>query len=196
VEQLPAHADLNTLRICVGGREARLICISPPRIEGLQQLTAILPEGLRTGFQPFRLTCADNPIQCEGFLRVIPPGPAVPRVASVTDSVFVGDGPAISSNRVRVSLEEAHRPEDLRATVDGRPIRRVSYVCSAPEIPRFEIDFRLPAGVSSGKKQLECRLGRRYLGATEIVVTVDQFPWGRLLHPVELYQTLRRFLWD
>jgi hypothetical protein len=72
----------------------------------------------------------------------------------------------------------------------------VSYVCSAPDIPRFEIDFELPGGFSEGKKQLQCWLGRRYLGATEIVVIRDRFHWGRLLHPVELYQALRRFLWE
>jgi SAM-dependent methyltransferase len=196
VEELPEHADLNTLRICVGGREARLICIGAPRMQGLQQVTAILPAGLRTGFQPFRLTCANTPVQCEGFLRVIPPGPEAPRVVSVTDSICVGAGRNISSNMVRVSLEEAHRPEDLRAAVDGRPIRRVSWICSAPDIPRFEIDFKLPGGFSAGEKRLECWHGRRYLGATQIVVTVDRFRRWRLLHPVELYQTLRRFLWD
>jgi len=196
VEGLPSHADLNGLRIHVAGREARLTCIDSPWIDGLQQVTAVLPEGLGTGFQPFRLTCADTPLKCDGFLRVIPPAPVVPRVASVTDSVFVGAGRTISSNMVRVSLEEAHRPEDLRAAVGGRPIRRVGVVCPAPDIPRFEIDFRLPAGVSAGKNQLQCWLGRRYLGATEIVVIVDRFWWWRRLHPAEVYQALRRFLWE
>jgi hypothetical protein len=40
---------------------------------------------------------------------------------------------------------------------------------------RFEIDFKLPAGISAGTKKLECRLGHRYFGATEIVVTADPF---------------------
>jgi SAM-dependent methyltransferase len=192
VEGLPSQADLNSLRIQVGGREARLTYVGPVQTDGLQQVTAILPPGLGAGFQPFRLTCADVPLASEGFLRVIPPGPEAPRVVSVTDSVCVGAGRTISSNRVRVSLEESHRPGDVRAAIDGCAIRQVGYVCSAPDIPRFEIDFRLPAGVSAGKKKLECWLRGRYLGATEIDVIPDRFWWR--MHPAEFYPAFRRFL--
>ncbi len=80
----------------------------------------------------------------------------------------------------------------MRAALDGCPIRQVGCACSAPDIPRFEIDFRLPAGVSAGRKKLECWLGRRYLGATEIEVIPDRFWWR--IHPTELYQAFLRFL--
>ena len=120
-------------------------------------MSGILPEGFGTGFQPFRLTCEHTPLKGEAFLRVIPPGPEVPWIASVTDSVYAGAGRTISSNMVRVSLEEAQQSEELQATVDGHSIRRVGCVCSAADIPRFEIDFRLPAGCSAGKRMLECR---------------------------------------
>jgi hypothetical protein len=187
---------LNTLRIQVAGREARLTYVGSADAEGLQQVTAILPEGLATGLQPFSLTCADTSLACDGFLRLVPPGPVVPRVASVTDSVCPGAGRTIVSGMVRVSLEEAHRPEDLRAVLDGSPLRLVSHICSVPHIPRFEIDFRLPMRVSAGTKQLECWLGSRYLGATQMEVTADRFWWWRRLHPSELLQTLRRLMWE
>lgn len=87
-------------------------------------------EALGTGFQAFRLTRADTSLECGGFLRVIPPGPEVPRVVSVTDGVCAGAGRTIASHTVRVSLEEAHRPEDLRAAIDGRPLRLIGSVCS------------------------------------------------------------------
>ena len=196
IEHLPLHADLNTLQIHVAGREARLTCIGPPQLDSLQQVTAILPPNLDTGFQPFQLTCLGTPLLCDGFLRLIPPGPEVPRVVSITDGVCPGAGRTIASHTVRVSLEEARRPEDLRATIDGRALRRVSSLCSVPEIPRFEIDFKLPSRVSSGTKTLECWLAGRYLGATAIEVAVDPFWWWRRLHPAELYQALRRFRWD
>ena len=195
VEHLPLHADMNTLRIRVADRDARLTCIGPLLGDGLQQVTAWLPEGLGTGFQPFRLTCENVPIACDGFIRLIPPGPEVPWVVSVTDAICVGSGKTISSGAVRVSVEGTRRPEDLRATVDALPLRRLSYTCSAPDLRRFELDFRLPVRVSPGRKKLECWLGHRYLGATEIDVSVDRFWWFRLLHPTELFQALRRFLW-
>jgi hypothetical protein len=97
----------------------------------------------------------------------------------------------IASRTVRVSLEETHHPENLRADIDGRPLRRINSVCSVPDIPRFEVDFKLPAGISAGTRTLECRLDHRYLGATEIQVTVDPFWWWRRLRRTELYQALR-----
>ncbi len=102
VEGLPSEADLNSLRIQVGSREARLTYIGSAQIDGLQQVTAILPPGLSDGFQPFRLTCTGTALAFEGFLRVIPPGPEVPRIVSVADGVCAGAGRTISSNRVRV----------------------------------------------------------------------------------------------
>lgn len=195
VEGLPSNADLNTLRVNVGGRESSLTYIGMPQIDGLVQVTGNLPEGLTTGIQPVHLIWANAPCPCESFLRVIPPGPEAPRIVAVTDSVFAGAERIISSNRVRVHLEGTDRPEDLCGSVDRRTARRAALVCTAPGIPRFEIDFKLPAGCSVGPKQLECRLGPRFLGTFEIVVAPERFWWRRRLHPAELYQAARRGLW-
>ena len=62
VEGLLSQADLNSLRIQVGSREARLTYIGSAQIDGLQQVTAILPPGLSAGFQPFRLACTGTPL--------------------------------------------------------------------------------------------------------------------------------------
>ncbi len=195
-EGLPSGADLNTLRIHVGDREARLTYIGPPQKNRLQQVSGILPQGLAAGLQPVRLMWAETQLGCESFLRLVPPGPEAPRIVSVTDGVYVGAGPTISTRIIRVSLDGTRRPEDLRVTLDGQPTRRMSLLCTLPDIPRFEINFRLPPGGSAGRKQLEFRLGSRYLGALEIVVAPHPFWWRSRLHPSELYQALRRFLWE
>jgi hypothetical protein len=112
-------------------------------------------------------------------------------VISVSDSVFVGAGRRIHSNMVRIYLEGAQRPGDLRASIGVRDLRPAGLTCTVPEFPRFEIDFKLP-----GPVQLECRLRNRYLGTFEIVIASDPLWWRRHLHPAELYQAARRFLWD
>jgi hypothetical protein len=183
------------MRLRVAGKEARLTYIGRPLSDGLRQVTAVLPEGLTAGFQPFELTCDATPATCVGFVHLIPPGPRVPRVVSVTDGVCVGAGRTISSNTVRVCVEETHQPERLRATLDGRTLHVIGFVCSSPQLERFEIDFKLPGGIPAGPKKLECWQGWRYLGATPIELAADRFWWRRLLHPVEFYQSLRRFLW-
>jgi ubiquinone/menaquinone biosynthesis C-methylase UbiE len=195
-EGLPSSADLNTLRIYVGDREATLTYIGPPQDQGVQQVSAILPQGLAACLQPVRLVWAEKQLACESFLRVVPPGPEVPRIVAVTDGVFVAAGRTISTGTIRVSLDATRRPEDLRVTVNGKPARRLSLLCTLPHIPRFEIDFQLPRGGSAGRKQLEFQLGSRYLGTSEIVVAPQRFWWLKRLHPGEFYQALRRFLWE
>jgi SAM-dependent methyltransferase len=190
---LPPDADLNSLQIEVGGRDARITFIGVLQRDGLQQVAALLPKGLASGLQPVRLVWANTKLGPESFLRVVPPGPEVPRVVSVTDAVCPG-GRAISSNKLRVSLEDSHRPEELRATVNGKSVPRTSFLCTIPDIPRFEIDFRLPAGMTAGKKRLECWHGRRYLGAWEIIVDRERFWWWSRIQPGEIFQAIRRFL--
>jgi SAM-dependent methyltransferase len=193
-EGLPEDADLNGLRIEVGGRDSRITSIGIPTRDGLQQVTALLPQGLESGLQPVRLLLANNTLGPETFLRVVSAPPEVPRVVSLTDAVCVGGGTTISSNRIRVSLEESHRPQDLKVTANGRSMRRTSFLCSVPDIPRFEVDFRLPAGAKAGKQRLECWLGKRYLGAWEIIVDRERLWWWSRIHPGEFSQAIRRFL--
>jgi hypothetical protein len=179
VEKLPAEADLNVLRIEVGGLDARITCIAAPQRDGIQQVTALLSAGLEACLQPVRLLWANTPLASESFLRVVPPGPEVPRITSVTDAVCPGNGGIVSSNLVRVSLEESYLPTELRAAVNGRPARRTSFLSSIPDRPRFEVDFVLPARSPAGKNRVEFWLGRRYLGAWDIIVDRDRFWWWR-----------------
>ena len=195
VEGLRPGADLNRLRVEIAGRPARLTFIGVPQKDGLRQVTGYLPPDLGTGFQPVHLFPENAAAPIESYVRLIPPGPEPPQVISVSDSVFVGAGRTIHSNMVRIYLEGAHRPEDLRASVGGRDLRPAGVTCTVPDFPRFEIDFKVPAGCAPGPCELECRLGSRYLGAFEIVIAPDPLWWRRRLHPAELYQAARRFLW-
>ncbi|HEY1757604.1 MAG TPA: class I SAM-dependent methyltransferase [Bryobacteraceae bacterium] len=193
-EGLPSSADLNTLRICIGDGEARLTYVGPRQPDGVQQVSGMLPQGLSASIQPVRLVWAEAPLGREGFLRLVPPGPEVPRIVSVTDGMYVASGRTISTQTIRVSLDAARSPEDLRVTLDGKPAQRISQVCTIPDIPRFEICFQLPSGGSAGSRQLEFRLGSRNLGAFEIVVAPKRFWWRNRLHSSRVYQALQSFV--
>jgi SAM-dependent methyltransferase len=195
VEGLPPGADLNRLRVEIAGRPARLTFLGVQEKDGLRQLTGYLPPDLGTGFQRVNLFLEDATVPGESYVRLIPPGPEPPQVISVSDSVFVGAGRTIHSKMVRIYLEGAPRPDDLRVSAGGRPMRPAGVTCTVRDFPRFEIDFKLPSGCPPGPCELECRLGSRYLGTFDVVIAPDQFWWRRRLHPAELYQSARRFLW-
>lgn len=195
IEGLPATADLNTLQILVGSCPATLCFIGPLRRDGAQQVNALLPEGLSTGLQPVRMIWMGDDHLRRAFLRVVPPPPEVPHVVSVSDGVCVAAGSTISSSAIRIVVEEVRRVEDFRVQVDGQPARTITCHCVVPRIPRHQITVRLPAGIGSGLKRLECWLGPRFVGAAQITVARDRFWWLRRLHPVDLYQAIRRGRW-
>jgi SAM-dependent methyltransferase len=81
VEHLPPDADLNTLMVTADGLPCRGIYIGHPAKDGVTQVNVTLPDGIRTGLVPVQLGSAT------GWIRVIPAGPAVPRITGVTDGV-------------------------------------------------------------------------------------------------------------
>ncbi len=195
LDGLPPSADLNTLQVFVSGRKATLTRIDPMPVNGLQRVTVSLPAGLSVGRHPVRLTWLGTPVEREGVVRVVPPGAENPKIVSVSDGIFLGCGRTVSSKILKVSLENSNRPEDLRVTVGGQPTRYLSSWCPAPDIPRFEVSFRLSAACARGTNNLECWLGPSFLGCFEIFVTRDRLWWWRMCHPAELYQGFRRSRW-
>jgi hypothetical protein len=182
---------LNLLDVRVGNLTATVTSISAA---APQQISAILPTGLRTGLQPVRLIWNGQDLAPARFLRIVPPGPSVPVIAAVSDAARVGDGKKISSQALTVSFEELPPHAEIRATIDGRPLQEIARRCVVPFIPRHEIDFRLPAGVS-GSKRLECWLGKRSLGRTDLLVENDLFARLSRLRPTDFYQAVRRMVW-
>jgi hypothetical protein len=123
-------------------------------------LNAGLPEGLSSGLQPVVLAWLGTPLSA-GTLRVVPPGPAVPRIMAVSDAVDLLSGTRIVTGIVKVTIEEAERPEEFRAVVGGLPVREIDIFRTDPLQPRHEINFRLPEGLPAGRHTLEMSLGRR-----------------------------------
>jgi len=163
VESLPHDAGLNHLRVTIGDSLGHIIYIGPADNIGLQQITVILPELEATGLLPVELRWLDTPIAPPTTLRVIPPGPSVPRIRSVTDGVNLVAGTRIETRTVKMTLEEIARPFEIEASVNGQPVVNLEYFCVDPRPQVFEVNFQLPEDLKPGAYPLEVRIGRRKL---------------------------------
>ena len=164
VEGLPREADLNEIEVLVDGRAARLTYLGPPEFDGMRQLNLILPEGLDTGLGMIELRTPTASEAARASIRLISPGPPVPRVLSVSDGIDLLSGTRIVTGSVKVVLEEVEQPERLRAFVGGVAVESLDHFCTDPRLPRWEVNFDVPAGAASGASVVRMELGARALG--------------------------------
>jgi len=169
VENLPPDAGLQHLRVLVGTSYGTVTHIGP-LILGLQQINVVLPELEETGLLPIEVQWFGQRISPPAVLRVIPPGPSVPCVFSVSDGVNLVAGKRIETRTIKVTLEEISRPHELEASVDGQPVSDIEFFCVDPRPQKFEVNLRLPEQIGIGPHQLELRMGRRKLAAIAIDV--------------------------
>jgi SAM-dependent methyltransferase len=170
VEHLPGDCDLNTMDVLVGGRKGVGTYIGPEESDGLRQVNALLPEGLETGVHPVEIRLLGKPIAAAARLRIIPPGPHVPRVVSVSDGINLLSGVRIVTGSVKITLEEAANAEQFQASIDGQAVTGIAVFCTDPRPPRHEVNFEVPDSVGNGAHLLEMRLGTRRFAPVAIDV--------------------------
>jgi SAM-dependent methyltransferase len=173
LETFPADCDLIGLDVRVGGAGATACYIGPPESDGLQQLNVMLREVPRTGILPLEILCNGERVCEPASLRVIPPGPLVPHVLSVSDGINMLSGSKISSGSVKVTIEEADSPEAFRADLDGIPVTGLDIFCADPLPPRYEINFDVPRELGAGRRELSMSMGKRKLGAVALEIVKD-----------------------
>jgi len=161
VEGLPEECDLNHLEAFVDGAKGEVFYIGPPQQNGLQQVNLALPRAVGTGLAPIELRWLGKCITSPTSIRVIPPGPAVPRILSVTDANELLYGAQIVTRCVKVQLEEALRPEEFQASVAGLPVKNIAMFCADPVPPRYEINLSLPEQLGPGTYPLQMQVGFR-----------------------------------
>ncbi len=105
---------------------------------------------MRPVFTPVLPVWLGEPLCPPATLRVVPPGPSVPRVIAVSDAVDLLSGTRIRSGIVKVVLEEVERISAFEAFVDGQPATRIETFCVDPVPLRYEVNFHLPAGLRPG----------------------------------------------
>jgi ubiquinone/menaquinone biosynthesis C-methylase UbiE len=163
VENLPPDTGLSHLRVTIGNSLGAVTSIGPVERAGWQQIRVDLPELEATGLLPVQLFWLDEPLSAPATLRVIPPGPLIPRVVSA---------PLSAENRmVKLTIEEVARPYELEISLGGRPIEDIEKVCTDPRAQRYEVTFRLPEEPGPGLHHIRVGIGRRKLEPVAIQVS-------------------------
>lgn len=155
VENLPPDAGIQHLRVTIGSSLSAVTYIGPLERNGWQPVHVDLPELEATGLLPVQVWWLDRPLSEPATLRVIPPGPLVPRVLSA---------PARAERRsVTVLLEEIALPWEIEVSLSGRPVEDLERICTDPRQQRYAVNFRIPDDVAAGPHEVSIRVGRRKL---------------------------------
>ena len=125
---------------------------------------------MRTGLVPVRLEWNGTRLCEDGYVRVIPPGPAVPRLTALSDAVNLLSAQTIESRLVKATIEEVDDIVTFDARVDSVPVEDVDTFRTDPLAERWEINFRIPRQIGAGGHVLEIRLGKRLLARMGIEV--------------------------
>ena len=170
VEGLPEEADLNNLTVTADGRACRLMYIGEPEKDGIAQVNVALPEALRTGMVPVELLWLGQPVAEPVWVRIIPAGPSVPRVTTITDGINLLSGTRIVTGVVKVTMHEVSDAAQFHATIEGLDVLEIESFCTDPSWQRYEFNFRLPARVAPGPHEVLVSLGKRKFAPLEIEV--------------------------
>ncbi|MDP9169586.1 MAG: methyltransferase domain-containing protein [Acidobacteriota bacterium] len=170
VANLPEGCDLNSLAAHIDGVPGTICYIGPQAHNALTQVNVFLPAGARTGLLPVQLFRNGSALGAERHVRVIPAGPAVPRLIALTDAVNLLSTQRIESGLMKAVIDEVDDIETFSANVDGTAVTNIDPFKTDPLAERWEVNFQLPAGVAGGAHALEVRLGKRLLTRTVIDV--------------------------
>jgi hypothetical protein len=171
MRNVPDECDLNSLEVRVEGISGIPFYIGPPGTDGFQQVNAWLPGNVRTGLVPVELIWESKPLCPPTFVRIIPAGPLVPRIVSIRDGVNMVLKNASSTGLLKIQLEEINARESITASVTGQPAEILQIVCMDERAPRYEVNLRLPKGLSVGYHTLHVQVGRRKLLPAEIQIS-------------------------
>jgi SAM-dependent methyltransferase len=155
VEGLPDEADLNHMTVTA---------------DGIAQVNVALPEGLRTGMVAVEMLWLGQPAAEPAWVRIVPAGPAVARVTTITDGINLLSGARIVTGSVKVIMHEVSDASQFRATIEGQDVLEIESIRADPMAQRYEFNFRLPAGIAKGRHEVLVSLGKRKFAPLEIEV--------------------------
>ena len=163
-ENLPGDAGLNHLRVTIGNSQGTVTAIGAADRSGWQRIRVDLPELEATGLLPVQLFWLDRPLSEPATLRVIPPGPSIPRIVAAPQRV--------ENRKVALMLEEIARPFDIEVWMGGHAVEDIEKICTDPRPQRYQVSFRLPEDVGPGLHHIHLNIGRRKLAPIPLEVVV------------------------
>jgi SAM-dependent methyltransferase len=169
VEGLHANVGLNELVVSVEGAACDLTYLGPLDSDGLHQLNLLLPMGLGTGLGKIELRQTGGP-GATASIRLIPAPPVVVKLLSVTDGVDLVSGARITSGHIKATIEELADPARLRIELGGAPIERFDTFRTDPRLPKWEVNFAVPADFAHGPARVDIRMGPRLVGSEVVEI--------------------------
>jgi SAM-dependent methyltransferase len=170
IEHLPADCDLNDLSVAVDGKPARMIYIGPPAADHVSQVNVTLPEGTGTGLARVGVSWRGVELCAEAWVRILPPGPAIPRIVNITDGVNLVMNARTISGILKIAMRDVPNAEQFRASIDGREAAGIDSFCTDPAKQTWEFNVTLPAGIGKGAHELRIALGKRRFAPLAIEV--------------------------
>jgi SAM-dependent methyltransferase len=161
VSGLPDECGLHHMSVTAEGKPCRMTYIGEPEKDGIVQVNVALPQALRTGMVPVEMAWIGQPLCEPAWVRIIPPGPSVPRITTITDGINLLSGTRIVTRSVKVTMLEVADASQFQATVDAMPALDIDSFCADPITQRYEFNFRLPERVGRGMHEVVVKLGRR-----------------------------------
>jgi cyclopropane fatty-acyl-phospholipid synthase-like methyltransferase len=169
IENLPADCDLFNLEVRIDGCAGVLSYLGPPEWDGVVQLNAAIPAGTRTGLVPVEVFWLGKRLT-SAWMRIVPPGPVVPRLMAVRDGENLLSGTRIISRVVKLVMEEVADPERIRVAVDDVPIEHLDVCCTDPLQQHYDINLALPSDILPGLHRVRLTLGWRKFAPVAIDV--------------------------
>jgi len=171
VANLPEEAELNNLDVRVDGVSGLPFYVSAPLFDGIHQINVWMPEGARTGLLPVELRMNGKLLCPPAVARVVPAGPVVPRIVSITDAINLVAKNRCLSGVLKVQLEEVTEPQSVEASLGDHPLQRLEITCIDRRAPRYEFDLRVPENMRPGRHPLHVQAGRRRLPPVEVEIS-------------------------
>ena len=171
VANLPEQAELNNLEVWVDGAAGSPFYVSPPLFDGIHQINVWMPNGARTGLLPVELRMNGDLLCPPAVARVVPPGPVVPRIVSVTDAINLIAKNCCTSGVLKIQIEEVGAPESVEGKLGEHTLERLDITCIDRRAPRYEFDLHLPKTIAAGRYPLNIQVGRRRLPPIEVDVS-------------------------
>lgn len=170
IENLPAECDLNSLSVLIDDVPGNICFVGPRAGNDLSQVNVFLPAGIRTGMTPVRVEWHERPLCADHYMRIIAPGPSVPRLTALSDGVNLLSSQHIESGLMKATIEEVDDISTFRAVIDGVAATEIETFRTDPLCERWEVNFSLPSRTKPGGHVLDVFLGKRLLTRTGIVV--------------------------
>src|SRR5260370_24920181 len=158
------------MTVTADSRTCRLMYIGEPEKDGIAQVNVALPEGLRIGMVQVENRWMGQPVAESSWVRIMPAGPSVPRITTVTDGINLLSGTRIVTGSVKVTMHEVSDATDFHATIEGRDVLEIESFCADPVSQRYECNLRLPEMLSKAPHEVLVSLGKRKFAPLEIEV--------------------------